>query len=119
MLSAEEHERPSRHLQLGKALYASGEALRQASFPWESLVSTRSLMESSASAEIWVVTNVGHNGIALFVGRGSTAGRASVRSAGHATRPVGRRRKDESHRDGRMQLPLLRYTQDLIAVRGS
>jgi CRP-like cAMP-binding protein len=37
-----------------------------------------------------------------------------VQSAGHAYRLVGQRLKDEFHRNGGLQLQLLRYTQSLI-----
>jgi len=40
--------------------------------------------------------------------------KAIVQSAGYAYRPIGRQLKEEFHRNGQMQLLLLRYTQALI-----
>jgi CRP-like cAMP-binding protein len=61
-----------------------------------------------------VVGNDGLIGIALFMGGETTPSRAIVQSAGHAYRLIGQRLKDEFHRNGEMQLLLLRYTQALI-----
>jgi CRP-like cAMP-binding protein len=60
---------------------------------------------------------VGHEGligISLFMGGETTPSRAIVQSAGHAYRLDGQRLKDEFHRNGGLQLLLLRYTQALI-----
>jgi len=71
-------------------------------------------MEDGASAELAVVGNEGLIGVALFMGGESTSSRAIVQSAGHAYRLTGTRLKDEFHRNGELQLLLLRYTQALI-----
>jgi hypothetical protein len=44
----------------------------------------------------------------------TTPSRAIVQSAGHAYRLIGQQLKDEFHRNGELQLLLLRYTQALI-----
>jgi CRP-like cAMP-binding protein len=99
---------------LGKVLYESGDALEYVYFPTDSIVSLLYVLESGASAEISVVGNEGLIGIALFMGGGTTPSRAIVQSAGHAFRLGGQRLKDEFHRNGGLQLLLLRYTQALI-----
>ena len=82
--------------------------------PPTAIVSLLYVLESGASAEIAVVGNEGLIGIALFMGGETTPSRAIVQSAGHAYRLVGQRLKDEFHRNGGLQLLLLRYTQALI-----
>jgi CRP-like cAMP-binding protein len=101
-------------LPLGKVLYESGDTLRYAYFPTDSIVSLLYVMESGASAEISVVGNEGVVGISLFMGGESTPSRAIVQSAGSAYRLIGRQLKDEFSRHGEFQNLLLRYTQALI-----
>jgi CRP-like cAMP-binding protein len=118
-LSPDERDRVYPHLRLvsmplGKVLYESGDALEYVYFPTDSIVSLLYVLESGASAEISVVGNEGLIGIALFMGGGTTPSRAIVQSAGHAYRLAGQRLKDEFHRNGSLQLLLLRYTQALI-----
>jgi CRP-like cAMP-binding protein len=118
-LSPAENERLIPHLQLvpmplGKVLYESGDQLRHVYFPIDCIVSLLYVMEDGASAEISVVGNEGLLGIALFMGGESTPSRAIVQSAGHAYRLIGQLLKEEFHRNGHMQLLLLRYTQALI-----
>ena len=118
-LASDERERIFPHLQLvalplGKSLYESGDVLRHVYFPADAIVSLLYVLESGASAEIAVVGNEGLIGIALFMGGETTPSRAVVQSAGHAYRLVGQRLKDEFHRNGGVQLQLLRYTQALI-----
>jgi CRP-like cAMP-binding protein len=114
-----EWERLRPHLQLinmplGKVLYESGDTLAHVYFPTDSIVSLLYVMEDGASAEISVVGNEGLIGVALFMGGETTPSRAIVQSAGHGYRLVGQRLKDEFHRNGDLQLLLLRYTQALI-----
>ena len=114
-----EWERIASHLQLvtlplGKVLYESGDALAHVYFPTNSIVSLLYVMEDGASAEISVVGNEGLVGVSLFMGGETTPSRAIVQSAGHAYRLVGQRLKDEFHRNGELQLLLLRYTQALL-----
>jgi CRP-like cAMP-binding protein len=118
-LSPAERERIYPHLRLvsmtlGKVLYESGDVLRHVYFPTDSIVSLLYVLENGASAEISVVGNEGLIGIALFMGGETTPSRAIVQSAGNAYRLVGQHLKDEFHRNGEMQLRLLRYTQALI-----
>jgi CRP-like cAMP-binding protein len=118
-LSPDERDRVFPHLRLvamplGKVLYESGDELEYVYFPTDSIVSLLYVLESGASAEISVVGNEGLIGIALFMGGGTTPSRAIVQSAGHAYRLAGQRLKDEFHRNGGLQLLLLRYTQALI-----
>jgi len=118
-LSAAERKRIFPQLQLvemplGKVLYESGDVLRHVYFPTDSIVSLLYVLADGASAEISVVGNEGLIGIALFMGGETTPSRAIVQSAGHAYRLDGRLFKEEFHRNGSMQLLLLRYTQALI-----
>jgi CRP-like cAMP-binding protein len=115
----EERARIYPHLQLvplplGKSLYESGRTQRHVYFPTDSIVSLLYVLESGASAEISVVGKEGVIGISLFMGGETTPSRAVVQSAGHAYRLVGQRLKDEFHRNGGVQVRLLRYTQALI-----
>jgi CRP-like cAMP-binding protein len=99
---------------LGKVLYESGDVLRHVYFPTNSIVSLLYVLADGASAEISVVGNEGLIGIALFMGGETTPSRAIVQSAGYAYRLNGQSLKDEFHRNGEVQLLLLRYTQALI-----
>jgi CRP-like cAMP-binding protein len=99
---------------LGKVLYESGDNLRHVYFPTDSIVSLLYVLADGASAEISVVGNEGLIGIALFMGGETTPSRALVQSAGNAYRLIAQRLKDEFHRNGPLQLLLLRYTQALI-----
>jgi CRP-like cAMP-binding protein len=118
-LAPAERERIFPHLQLvpmplGRALYEPGDVLRHVYFPTDSIISLLYVLADGASAEISVVGNEGLIGIALFMGGETTPSRAVVQSAGHAYRLAGQLFKDEFHRNGSMQLLLLRYTQALI-----
>jgi len=118
-LSPEERNRLFPHLQyvampLGKVLYESGDLMHHVYFPVDCIVSLLYVMEDGQSAEISVVGNEGLIGIAVFMGGDTTPSRAIVQSAGHAYRLDGNRLKDEFHRNGGMQVLLLRYTQALI-----
>jgi CRP-like cAMP-binding protein len=99
---------------LGKVLYESGDVLRYVYFPTNCIVSLLYVLADGGSAEISVVGNEGMIGIALFMGGETTPSRALVQSAGFAYRLAGQELKDEFHRNGEVQLLLLRYTQALI-----
>jgi CRP-like cAMP-binding protein len=99
---------------LGKVLYESGDVLRHVYFPTDCIVSLLYVMEDGDSAEISVVGNDGLIGISLFMGGETTPSRAVVQSAGYAYQLSGQQLKDEFHRNGGMQVLLLRYTQALI-----
>lgn len=101
-------------LPLGTVLYESGDTLRHAYFPTDSIISLLYVMEDGASAEISVVGNEGILGTALFMGGESTPSRAVVQSAGYAYRIVGHKFKMEFGRHTEMLISLLRYTQALI-----
>jgi CRP-like cAMP-binding protein len=118
-LSAAERERIYPHLRLtpmplGKVLYESGDVLRHVYFPIDSIVSLLYVLANGSSAEIAVVGNEGLIGVALFMGGETTPSRAVVQSSGHAYRLAGQKLKAEFHRNGEVQLLLLRYTQALI-----
>jgi CRP-like cAMP-binding protein len=122
-LSSAEHDRLTPHLELislplGTVLYEAGDRLRHVYFPTDSIVSLLYVLEDGASAEISMVGNEGLIGIALFMGGDTTPSRAIVQSAGYAYRLIGRRLKDEFHRNGDMQLLMLRYTQALLTQMG-
>ena len=99
---------------LGRIVYESGDVLRHVYFPVDCIVSLLYVMEDGDSAEISVVGNEGVIGISLFMGGETTPSRAVVQIAGSAYRLVGQKLKDEFHRNGEMQISLLRYTQALI-----
>lgn len=99
---------------LGKSLYEPGIVLRHVYFPLDCIVSLLYVMENGESAEISVVGNEGLVGIALFMGGETTPSRAIVQSAGYAYQLGAQKLKDEFHRNGNLQILLLRYTQALI-----
>jgi len=118
-LSAGALERVLPHLRLvemplGKVLYEPGDLLSHVYFPTDCIVSLLYVLTDGSSAEISVVGNDGVIGIALFMGGETTPSRALVQSGGHAYELHGQLLKNEFHRDGSMQLLLLRYTQALI-----
>src|SRR6202048_2950049 len=118
-LSPAERERIYPHLRLipmplCDVLYESGDVLRHVYFPTDSIVSLLYVLADGASAEISVVGNEGLIGIALFMGGETTPSRAIVPRAGHPYRRIGHQLKNEFHRNGALQLLLLRYTQALI-----
>lgn len=118
-LSQAERERIYPYLELiqmplGKVLYESGDVQRHVYFPIDCIISLLYVMADGASAEISVVGREGIIGISLFMGGETTPSRAIVQSGGNAYRLVGQRLKAEFHRNGEMQLLLLRYTQALI-----
>jgi CRP-like cAMP-binding protein len=118
-LSLGERNRLFPHLQLvamplGKSLYEPGTILCHVYFPVDCIVSLLYVMENGESAEISVVGNEGLVGIALFIGGETTASRAIVQSAGYAYQLTAQKLKDEFHRNGNLQVLLLRYTQALI-----
>jgi CRP-like cAMP-binding protein len=99
---------------LGAVLYESGDKLRYVYFPTTCIVSLLYVLADGGSAEISVVGNEGLIGIALFMGGETTPSRALVQSAGFAYRLSGQELKDVFHRNGEVQVILLRYTQALI-----
>lgn len=118
-LSADTQDRLFPHLELvslplGKVLFESGDAMRYAYFPTNSIISLLCLMKDGASAEISVVGNDGLAGVSLFMSGESTPTRAVIQSAGYCYRITGQRLKDEFNRHGDMLNLMLRYTQSLL-----
>jgi CRP-like cAMP-binding protein len=99
---------------LGEVLYEAGEKLRFVYFPTNSIVSLLHVMEDGASAEIAVVGNEGIVGVSLFMGGGSSSGRALVQSAGEGFRMPAAAFKKEFNRSLVVLHMMLRYTQALI-----
>ncbi|MGO8692630.1 MAG: Crp/Fnr family transcriptional regulator [Rectinemataceae bacterium] len=102
-------------LELGTALYESGDQLNYAYFPTTAIVSLLYVLEDGASAEIAVVGNDGILGIALFMGGGTMPNRAVVQNEGQAFRLKGQILKQEFNRGGPLQHLLLRYTLALFS----
>jgi CRP-like cAMP-binding protein len=102
-------------LPLGSVLYESGAVLRHAWFPTTAMVSLEYLTEAGGSAEIALVGHEGIVGIPLFMGDGSTSGRAVVQGAGEVFRMPGHVIREEFARTPAVMKLLLRYTQALIA----
>jgi CRP-like cAMP-binding protein len=118
-LSLDERKRLFPSLQLiamplGKVLHEAGDALQHVYFPVDCIVSLLYVTENGESAEISVVGNDGLIGVELFMGGDTTPSRAIVQIAGSAYRLSAERLKNEFHRNGRLQVLLLRYTQALI-----
>lgn len=119
VLPADVQERLYPHMELiklplGTVLYESGDTLRHVYFPTNSIVSLMHVTESGASAEIAVVGNEGLIGVPLFMGDGSTTGRALVQRSGNAYKLSGKRLKDEFNLHGALLHTMLRYTQTLM-----
>ncbi|HET7203613.1 MAG TPA: Crp/Fnr family transcriptional regulator [Steroidobacteraceae bacterium] len=118
-LPAADLERLAPHLQLlemplGKVLHQTGDVLRHAYFPTDSIVSLLYVLQDGASTEISIVGNDGLVGITLFLGGDTTPRQAVVQVAGHAYRLPGEALRDAFHRSDALRLLLLRYTQAQI-----
>lgn len=100
---------------LGQVLYESRVPLTHAWFPTTAIVSLMHVTESGASAGIAVVGCEGVVGVPLFMGAGSTTGRAVVHSAGAGLRMAGGALRAEFAGSPTVMKLLLRYTQALIA----
>lgn len=98
----------------GQVLYESGEAIRHAYFPDTAIVSLEYITESGSCAEIAVVGCEGVVGVPLFIGDGTTPGRAVVQTAGTGHRLPGHVLTEEFQRSPAVMKMLLRYTQALI-----
>ncbi|GAB2189085.1 Crp/Fnr family transcriptional regulator [Sessilibacter sp. MAH1] len=101
-------------LPLGHVLYESGDTLRHAYFPTDSIVSLLYVMENGDSAEIAVVGNEGMVGTALFLGGESTPSRAVTQSYGFAYRLPRQKFIEEFSLHKELLVLLLRYTQAVI-----
>ena len=100
---------------LGHVLYESGIQLTHAYFPTSAIVSLEFITENGSSAEVAMVGHEGLVGIPLFMGDGSTPGRAVVQSAGEGFRLAARAVREEFRQSAPVMSLMLRYTQALIA----
>ncbi|MFU8784664.1 Crp/Fnr family transcriptional regulator [Aliidiomarina sp.] len=101
-------------LPLGESLYESGEKIKYAIFPTNSIISLVYVMENGDSAEISVIGNDGMMGKSLFLGGDSTPHRAVVQSAGAAYRLPAQVLKEEFDRSKEFRSLFLLYTQSLM-----
>ena len=99
---------------LGQVLSESGRRMQHVYFPTTCIVSLLYMLEDGSGAEIAVVGNEGVMGFSLYMGGGSTPGRAVVRGGGHAYRLKANLLMQEFERGGPVQRLLLRYTPALI-----
>jgi CRP-like cAMP-binding protein len=102
-------------LPVGRVLYDAGSVPSHAYFPITAVVSLEYLTDSGGSAEIALIGREGVVGVSLFMGDGSTPGRAVVQSAGQALRMPGRLLRDEFNNSATVMRLFLRYTQALIS----
>ena len=100
-------------LPLGKVLYEPGLPISHLVFPTSAIVSLQYVTEDGSPSGSALTGAEGAVGIALFMGGGSTAGRAVVQCGGRGYRLAGRTLKAEFRHDAVQQL-LLRYTQALM-----
>ena len=101
-------------LELGEAIYESGDRIDYAYFPATAVISMLYIMENGSTAEIGIVGNDGMLGISLILGGDSTTSRAVIQGAGDALRLRPADVRAEFSRAGRFQDLLLRYTQALM-----
>ena len=104
------------HVELPRreVLYESGASIAHAYFPTTALVSLEYVTDSGGTAEIALVGPEGVVGVPLFMGAGSTLGRAVVQIGGHAFRMPAANIRNEFERSPAVMHLLLRYTQALI-----
>ena len=100
-------------LKLGQVVHESGAVQSHVYFPTTAIVSLLYVLDTGASAEIAIVGNEGLVGVSLFMGGGSTIGRAVVQSAGKGYRLPSAVLTEEFKLAPVMHL-LLRFTQALI-----
>jgi len=101
-------------LSLGDILCESDRLLEHVYFPTTSIISMLYVMTDGASTEIAMVGNEGMLGVSLFLGGGTTPGRALVQSAGYGYRLPATLMLEEFNRAAPLRRLLLRYTQALI-----
>ena len=102
-------------LEREQVLIESGAVVSQAWFPTTAVVSMQYLTEDGHASEVAVVGSEGLIGIPLFMGGGSTPGRAVVAMAGQALRLPGVDLRNAFRESLPVMAVLLRYTQALIA----
>lgn len=98
----------------GKVLTESGTKPGFVYFPTTAIVSLQYITAEGSSAELAVVGNEGIVGVSLFMGGGSTLGRALVRGAGWSYRMSASAMMEAFERSAATRDLLLRYTQALI-----
>ncbi len=103
------------YLPLGMVLYESGHIVNHVYFPTSCIVSLIHLTKSGCSSEVSVVGKEGVVGLPIFMGGGSTTGRAVVQGAGYAYRVSKKNFQVEFNRHGELLELLLRYVQALIS----
>lgn len=101
-------------LELGEAIYESGDRIDYAYFPATAVISMLYIMENGSTAEIGIVGNDGMLGISQILDGDSTTSRAVIQGAGDALRLRPADVGAEFSRAGRIQDFLLRYTQALM-----
>lgn len=101
-------------LPLGHVLYEPGVPMTHAYFPIAGIISLLYVMDGGATAEIAIVGNEGMVGVALFMGGGSTTGRAVAQNAGASYRLKASILRREFALGGALQYLTLRYTQALL-----
>jgi CRP-like cAMP-binding protein len=102
------------HLEFGKVLCGSGDALTHAYFPANAIASLVYVTRDGASSGLAVVGNEGIVGVTLFMGGDSSPLRAIVLKSGYAYRMKACRFKEEINRYGDLNRLMLRYSQSLI-----
>lgn len=100
---------------LGLVLYESGTTMSHMYFPTTAVVSMLYIMQNGESAEVAVVGNDGLVGIPLFMGGGSTTGRALVQNAGRAYRIPATFARSQFEESRPVMHLFLAFTQALIA----
>jgi CRP-like cAMP-binding protein len=94
-----------------QVLHESDVVPTHAYFPTTAIVSLTYVEAHGASTETAVIGHEGVVGTALFMGGGSTTGRAVVRSAGHGFRTDAQAIREEFKRSPNVTRLLLRYMQ--------
>ncbi len=102
------------HLEFGKVLCGSGDALSHAYFPTDAIASLVYVTRDGASSGLAVAGNEGLVGVTLFMGGDSSPLRAIVLKSGYAYRIKACRFKEEINRHGELNKLMLRYSQSLI-----
>ena len=98
----------------GQVLLDSGGPPSHAYFPTTGLAALLYVTENGSTCEISVIGNEGMVGVSLFMGGGSTPGRAEVQSEGEGFRIPAHALKDEFEQSPELARLLLRFTQALI-----
>jgi CRP-like cAMP-binding protein len=99
---------------LGPVVGESDVNVKHADFPTSAIISLLHVKEDSASAEIAVAGFEGLIGMSLFMGAGSTPGRAVVQSAGEGFRISDKAISEEFSQSAPVMYLLPRYTQALL-----